>query len=136
MNGSYPPWQSLLRHHAIFHGPIAMDGAGEGDIAEIAQRALLPDQGIGYLGKGVSRRRSAGQQVVKEHSIQLGNAIMGAAVLTDWDVNTVQVTRWNNGKLNTNVHMVEKLQGLNLETNKGFHIISGCRRIWSVCSTR
>ena len=48
-------------------------------------------------------------------------------VLTDWDVNTVQVTRWNNGKLNTNVQMVEKLQGLNLETNKGFHIITGGR---------
>ena len=48
-------------------------------------------------------------------------------VLTEWDVNTVRVTRWNNGKLNTNVHMVEKLQGLNLETNKGFHIITGGR---------
>ena len=48
-------------------------------------------------------------------------------VLTEWDVNTVQMTRWNNGKLNTNVQMVEKLQGLNLETNKGFHIITGGR---------
>ena len=48
-------------------------------------------------------------------------------ILTEWDVNTVRVTRWNNGNLNTNVHMVEKRQGLNLETNKGFHIITGGR---------
>ena len=48
-------------------------------------------------------------------------------VLTEWNVNTVQVTRWNNGQLNTNVQMVEKLQGLNLETNKGFHIMVGGR---------
>jgi len=48
-------------------------------------------------------------------------------VLTEWNVNTVQVTRWNNGKLNTNVQIVKKLQGLNLETNKGFHIMVGGR---------
>lgn len=48
-------------------------------------------------------------------------------VLTEWDVNTVRVTRLNNGNLNTNVHMVEKLQGLNLETNQGFHIMVGGR---------
>lgn len=48
-------------------------------------------------------------------------------VLTQWNVNTVRVTQWNNGKLNTNVQMVEKLQGLNLETNQGFHIMVGGR---------
>ena len=48
-------------------------------------------------------------------------------VLTEWNVNTVRVTRWNNGQLNTNVQMVEKRQGLNLETNMGFHIMVGGR---------
>jgi len=48
-------------------------------------------------------------------------------VLTEWKVNTVQVRRGNNNQVRTNVHMVEKLQGLNLETNEGFHIIVGGR---------